>query len=248
MSKYKSLIYREWKLSSKHYILRFVTVLLFALLFALAVKFAADSGSLVEEGGFGPAQFAVFVSCLISMAVSIIAAEDNGVHNLDVKVDWVRYSYALPITAFEKTVTKYVFKLGAAIFGALLTFICSTAVCALSGASFDINTIVLYVLFLDVILIYDLIVQVIVLRARDKESLKKAKTIAGAVAFFIVFIVPEFFPSGQMDAIDEMESPAELLKLLTVPQGLAYCVVPVMLVILAVGFILTWKNLERREE
>ena len=112
MLKYKSLVYREWKLSSRHYILKFMMVLLFTTLFALALKFAVNSGSMDAVDGVNPSQIAFLVSTLIGLATAIIAAEDNGVHNQDVKVNWARYSYALPITAFEKTVTKYIFKLG----------------------------------------------------------------------------------------------------------------------------------------
>lgn len=55
-------------------------------------------------------------------------AGDNGVHKSDMASGLRTYSFALPVTVFEKTVTKYILKFSAIIIGAVLTFIGSTLI------------------------------------------------------------------------------------------------------------------------
>ncbi|MBQ8326050.1 MAG: ABC-2 transporter permease [Lachnospiraceae bacterium] len=244
MKKYKSLLYREWKLSSKHYISRMCLLLMATILMALVVGFMDATG-----GGF-----AVFISYLLVALAAGLTSEDNGVFKSDINSDWMTYSYALPITALDKAITRYILKLITVVLGMAFGILCAMGICAMVEVALSSNMIMHFFLILDVCLAYDLVTDALVLRARDTEELKKWSIISYSVMFGAIFVLPEFIPSDELDpilnAMDENASPEQvgsLLKpLIESIDKIGVVAIPLMIVLLVVGFVFAWKNFERR--
>lgn len=244
MKKYKSLLYREWKLSSKHYISRLCLLLMATVLMALVVGFMDATG-----GGF-----AVFISYLLVALAAGLISEDNGVFKADINSDWMTYSYALPVTALDKAVTRYILKLITVVLGMIFGILCAMGICAMAKVTLSGNMIMHFFLILDVCLAYDLVTDAVVLRARDAEEFKKMSIISYGVLFGAIFILPELIPSDKLDpvlkAMDGNASPEQvgsLLKpLVESIDKIGVVAIPLMIVLLVVGFAFAWKNFERR--
>lgn len=255
MKKYKSLIFRELRLSRKHYI---TGTLLTVLLAAFMVLAMFVSGGEAINNGESLDVFALFMSYAIAAVATGCFTSDNGISKADMNSGWQRYSYVLPVTAFEKAAARYAVKLIAITIGMAVAIIGAAVVSAVGGSTLKFGTVLSFWILLDAFLIYDVFYQTIILRAKDKKSLKKMGYIASGIAFFVFFILPEFIPEGKMSAdidafmkdMETMESPAGMNKYIdsfVIPEIWGIIGIILMFVLLAVGFIVTWKNYERRE-
>lgn len=255
MKKYKSLIFRELKLSRKHYLGVFALIVIFAGLMLLSIFV---SGREAVKNGESLDAFALAMSYMFAIVGSACIAADSGVFKEDMNSGWRRYSYALPVTAFEKTVAKYAVKIIAIIIGMAVIFLGSAAIFAAGGSTLKTGTVCSFFLMLDFFLIFDIVFQAFILRAEDTKSLKKLGSIAGIITFIVVFILPEFIPEGDLpfnvDAfitdMETMKSPAGLnkyLEYITIPDVWGIIGIVLTFVILALGFVVTLKSYERRE-
>ena len=254
MNKYKSLIFRELKLSRKHYIGVFCLIIVFALLMLLSMFV---SGREQVENGESMDFFAIFLSYMFAVLTAGCIAVDNSAFISDMASGWRTYSFALPVTAFEKTVAKYTVKIAVIIIGAVFTFIGSALIHKVGGSDMSSAVMFCYFICLDLFLIIDIVYQAIVLRANDMKSMKKLGKIAGCIGA-AVLIALEFIPTGSSESkieaiMAEMEnssSPAVLnkyLEFVTIPNIAGFIGIALAVVILIVGFIVMVKNHERRE-
>lgn len=165
---------------------------------------------------------------------------------------WRTYSFALPVTAFEKTVTKYILKFSAIIIGAVLTFIGSALIHKVGGSDMSSAVMFSYFICLDVFLIIDIVYQSFILRANDIKSLKKFGAIAGGIVTVVLFAL-ELIPSEVSDSefntfITELEtapSPVVLNKYIgfvTIPDTIGIIGIILTVIILITGFVVTLKN------
>ena len=103
MKKYSSLIFRELKLGRKYHIGGIAVIVMFEMLMLLSMF--VSGGQYVKNGE----SMDVFAICLSYMFAALTAgciAGDNGVLKSDMASRWRTYSFALPVTAFEKTAAK----------------------------------------------------------------------------------------------------------------------------------------------
>lgn len=255
MTKYKSLVFRELKLSRKHYLGMFALSILFLGLMVLCVFVAG--GEFVRQGERLDT-FSLIMTYMFAAISTYCAVHDSGVFKADINSGWNTYSYALPVTAFEKAASNYIVKIITIIAGMAVTILGSAAIFAAGGSTLTMGTIFGFFLFVDVFLAFEIVYQAIILRANDMKSLKKLGSIAGGIAFVVIFVLPEFIPAGDassaldtfMTDMETMQSPSALnkyLEYITIPDVWGYVGIALMFVLLAVGFVVTWKSYERRE-
>ena len=170
MKEYKSLIFRELRLSRKHYI---TGTLLTVLLAAFMVLAMFVSGGEAINNGESLDVFALFMSYAIAAVATGCFTSDNGISKADMNSGWQRYSYVLPVTAFEKAAARYAVKLIAITIGMAVAIIGAAVVSAAGGSTLKFGTVLSFWILLDEFLIYDVFYQTIILRAKDKKSLKK---------------------------------------------------------------------------
>ena len=242
------------RLSARHYVIRL-------LLLVLVVGFAALSllvtGQNSAHAGEDMSGFTVMLTYIIAVVAGVVISEDNGVFKADMDAGWLRYSYALPMSAAKKALTRMLVKLLFIVVGMLVTVAGAAVVCAMNGTSLELKTILTFVLILDIFLLYDMVQQMFILRATDADEFKRNKFLGGVAGVIAVVLVTEFLPidiSGleeAMELIPEMKSPAEMAELgalFEIPEIIGYLGIPFMLVILGVGFFASWKALERRPD
>lgn len=259
MEKYKSLLYREWKITKKFYLLRIVLLVLFTVLLGGGVIFSvnASTGQEVEAGAAEALDWAlIFFFYLLVLFIAAASGEDNGVYKSDVSSGWLKYSWALPVTAHEKAVTKYVFRGILISAGTIYMFASVGTISAIIG--FAHMKTVLYAFFwcLDAILATYIVRDYIVMNAVDVKALKKMGNIA-IVVFVIVFELPAFMriirgvpPEEVLDAkITAMINAGDysaILELITIPDLWGCIGILLLFVIFVGGFLLSRKSFERR--
>ncbi|MBQ9948784.1 MAG: hypothetical protein IJO91_10400 [Oscillospiraceae bacterium] len=251
MKSIRSLFYREMRLSARHYIIRLLLLVLVVGFAALSLLVTGQNSAYAGEDMSG---FTVMLTYIIAIVAGVVIAEDNGVFKADMDAGWLRYSYALPMSAAKKALTRTLVKLLSISVGMVVTVAGAALV---SGRMPDAPTIMNFVLILDIFLLYDMVQQIFILRATDPDELKRNKFIGGIVAIVVIVIGLELLPidiSGlekAMELIPEMKSPAEMSQLgelFKLPENIDYFGIPAMIVILAVGFFTSWKALERRPD
>lgn len=256
MNMYKSLVFREWKLSKKHYILRTV---IFALLSTLFLLTTYSMGKEADQGKSSVDGFLFIMAYFIGIVAAVIVAEDNGVYKADVKSGWLNYSWTLPITAFEKAMSKYIFKGGLVSVGMITTVMVIAGMYALCGGNFNIQSTYLFFIVVDAVLLYDLVRQIIIMHAVDVKSLKKMGNIAGII-LAVIFFLPEILSDSKSDPVGELFASMDpnageeavfevfdkLMDLIVIPNYIGIIAILLMVVILVISFVVTWKGYERR--
>jgi hypothetical protein len=113
-----------------------------------------------------------------------------------------------------------------------------------------------FFLCLDVVLLFNLFSNLFMLRAVDKKTLKKMSTISGIMGVALLFLPDIWFLLSGKSSENTVESNMEqafesvdynrLLDLLTIPDFWGWIGILLLFVILAAGFVVTWKSYERR--
>lgn len=254
MKKYSSLIFRELKLGRKAYIGSFVLIIIFALLMLLSMLVSCSQ---YVKNGESMDVFAICLSYMFAALTAGCIAGDNGVLKSDMASGWRTYSFALPVTALEKTVAKYIVKLVAIMIGAVLTFVGSALIHKVGGSNMPSAVMFCYFICLDLFLIIDIVYQAVVLRADDMKSLKKLGGIAGGIVA-VILLALELIPSGVSDSeleafmteVETASSPAILNKYISfvsIPDTAGIIGIVLTIVIFIAGFIITLNNHKRRE-
>ena len=259
MEKYKSLLYREWKITKKFYLLRIVLLVLFTALLGGVVKFVvnASTGPEAVAGAAENIDWAlIFFFYLLVLFMAAASGEDNGVYKSDVSSGWLKYSWALPVTAHEKAVTKYVFRGILVLAGTIYMFASVGAICAITGFAHMKTVVYAFFWGLDAILAYTIVKDFIVMNAVDMKSLKKMWNIV-FIAFVIVFelpyildvirgVPPEDLIDEKLKAIVENGDYSVAIELVSIPDFWGYIGILLLFVIFVVGFLLSRKSFERR--
>lgn len=252
MNKYKSLVFRELKLSARHYALRGLMFLAFIAMLVL-VMFVLKPQAAKEMSNMRG--FALMGAYVVGIIGAIIIGEDNGVYKADVNTGWLTYSWALPLTSFEKAMAKYMVRIILIAAGSVITVLSAILIFLISGAAFNINTILSLFIFIDIALVFNIVLEAFFMRATDTKTLKKMGTIAGSVLAVLIFL-PDILSLGQPDSAesDILEQATQSIDIANyvfysfkMHEIIGYISIPLMIVILIVGFIITKKNLERRE-
>ncbi len=255
MTKFKSLVFRELKLSRKHYLGAFALILLFGALMVLCVFVAGGEG--VKNGEHMDA-FALMMAYGFAAISAACAAGDNGVFKADMAAGWHSYFQALPVTSFEKTAARYAVKVLFILLGFAAFLLGTNIIFAAGAGTFSASAVFCFFILLDFFLIFDIVYQAIMLRANDMKSLKKMGVIAGGVVV-AVFTVLDYLPTGTlpfdedvlMTDMETMQSPAMLnryLQYLTIPDTWGYIGIAVTLILLTAGFIIAMKTDGRKAE
>lgn len=253
----KALIFRELKISAKSYMaMMMLTLAMIAMTFlAFYVLISKDLGSGETVEGF-----TLIMSYVIALGIGGTIASEDTVLKADMTCGWHRYSLALPLTAHDKSKAKYTTRaIVLAVGGILVSLIC-IPMFIIGKTSYSLAPIYLYICFVDILLVYDIIRQSILMRAKDLKSLKKLSVVVGAVLAGAVLIL-EFAFSGASELGDKIEkvmaeietadSPTILNKYtsyITIPAYIGVIALVLMLLILFVSYLITKKNYERRED
>lgn len=262
MEKYKSLLFREWKVTKKFYISKIFLFLVFVALFAVAAYVATPKN---DGAATDVTILALGLSLFLGCLPAVLVAEDNGLYKSDVNFGWLNFSQALPVTSFDKALAKYLFKTIVILAGLALTLLAVAGICFQVGAPIQMSGVYAFIWVVDVVLVCDLVKQYIIMHTIDTKYIKRIWYI-GNIILIVWLMLPidvfsnskirNFFeismrgPSGNIsEAEKELLNRAytALFDFLTISH-LSGCIgFLLMIVILIVSFVVTRRCYERRK-
>ena len=257
MKLYRSLIYRELKLTRKRCILMLILFLLLSLLMLLPIMIGGLSGdSEMEEDLLSIVWLA---SGIVALTGGFLAGTNNGLQKADINSGWKRYSFILPPTAKQQALSDLLTKLCYILFFGLLS-VAFLMVCKIVSG---INTAVegidpicrmlnIYLGAVCAVMLVDIAYSYIMMFANDKNQLKLISALAfvGAGAVLKVF--------GLFPRMNKTEKPAEDGTMISeeavnkfetfLSSGkTTLCILAVFVVLCVLFFLAMWRSHERRE-
>lgn len=252
MNIYRSLIYREFRLTRKRYLITLLMVILLGVLLILPCILDTDE-DYDEDISYenAVAEIAIF-TMMIAAVGGVAAGTNNGVQKSDISCGWKRYSYALPYTSKQKTTADLIVKsafilaVGAVCMG--VTFFIQSKF----GYSVWVPTLMLYLAFIAAAFFLDAAYSYIILLSKDEKELKKNAIIAFFAAGLVIKIITAVFgiESHNDPASDDMLDLTVVKRFVDVMGSTKTIVITAVLLIvsIAVYYIITWKSYERREQ
>lgn len=244
MRKYKSLLFREYKLSRNHYLFRWIILILFLGLVFLTNLLNRDESQEVKNS------ITMFMSLLFAIITGFVCVDDNGVYRSDINAGWHTYSYCLPISLFEKAIIRYFVKVLAILAGAGITALGCRIIAIGAGAKADMRMLFVFLFMADIYLLFEDIIRAVSLVTKDVRKSKIFWTIVIGAALGILFFVPD------MISIDFLNVPKDELgvalpnmileTVMKLIDKMDWILLPLFLVLLAAGFAATYKSYERR--
>ena len=248
MKMYRSLVYREWRLSRGHYILMTILFLLTETVFILPVLVEKQSLLEMTAEELRETKVSIAVVALFLAAIGgFMAGMNNRVHKADIASGWKRYSYVLPPTAKQRAASDLMMKLIMMIFYAALILCYAAAAKAIVGGKIIGSTISAYLIISSIALVFDTIYCGILLMANSRNELKKygiIASVAGVALFFILTHFPIKIGSGKKISIAD-----RLFNIIdTMNKGYFILIsAAVFVLICALYYIVMWRSYERRE-
>ena len=239
MKLYKSLVYRELKLSRKYYaLIGMMLLFLAASLMIVLILPSAESISADEE--------AVLPLDLVSIGIGIIGGfmgvRDGGNYNMDVKTGWAGTAYALPVTGKQMACATLMQRLISLSAVSVIIIAYAVVFKAATGFSVFIPLIAVFLICAGAGIILDTVYGAVVRMFRDKRQQKKM-IVAGNAAVIAFFVLIEkavslvFKPSVDV---------TKILKFVHAPvfavAGVAFFAASALLYYVAIS-----KSYERRE-
>lgn len=242
MKKMSSLLYREWKISKKNLIPMVIFIVAMAILMwitEISIIESLKKDTFTDSPQTIDAMLIRTLSIMVIMMFTIIPVSEDYSFQADINSGWLTYSYALPVTPFERISAKFIKR----------TIICtvSTAfaladvwgMCKVSGKPFKEEYIVYAFIFIDVFIFKKCIDSFFILNARNNNELKKATTYSLISFSLIIYAVI----SRNIDTekiIKEENSIDDILPELKI--SCLMWAVPVMIVLIALDFIINcWR-------
>lgn len=179
MTKLRSLLFREFKICKKLYIIRFLVLFaFFAFVIAGNFLFINLFEGLPENI---MKSFTNVFSMLTVLYSTMVFAEDNTFKS-DLNSGWNNYSYALPLTASERAAVKLIRFISTLGISVLLGMACVIIINKIAGTQFQIGYVILQFIFLDSLLFSKIIIDFFVLRARNTDEYRKMHDKGGLIS------------------------------------------------------------------
>ena len=257
MKLYRSLIYRELKLTRKRFILMLILFLLLALLVMTPAFLGAFSETLEPEED--PLAVTLLFTGFVALTGGVLAGTNNGLQKADISSGWKRYSFILPATARQQALSDLLIKLGYIVFFGALSLVYCLIYGIIAGSNVISHTMNIYFGTVSALMLVDTAYSYIVMFARDKTQLK----IMGVIAFFgagLILKVFDLFSAGaglfKGEKASEQSADGGALiseeafsKFLTTLGEVktTLCVSGAFAVVCVLYFLVMWRSHERRE-
>ena len=257
MKIYKSLVYRELRLTRNRFILMLILFLLLAALMLTPIMLGGLSGT--SEMNEDLPSIVIFASGVVTLTGGFMAGTNNGLQKADINSGWKRYSYILPTTAKQQALSDLLIKLCYILLFGLLSaafaLVCkivtgiNTAVEGFDPVCMMLN---IYLGSVCAVMLVDIAYSYILMFANDKNQLK----IIGVIAFVgagVVLRVFDLFPGMNNDdksAKDGAMISQEMVnkfETILCSEKTLLCISAVFVVLCILFFLAMWRSHERRE-
>jgi len=257
MKLYRSLIFRELKLTRKRCILMLILFLLLSLMLLLPIMIGGLSGD--SEMDEELISIVWLASGIVALTGGFLAGTNNGLQKTDINSGWKRYSFILPPTAKQQALSDLLTKLCYILFFGLLS-VAFLMVCKIVAG---INTAVegidpicrmlnIYLGAVCAVMLVDIAYSYIMMFANDKKQLKLISALAfvGAGAVLKVFgLFPGMNKTEKTVEDGTIISEEAINKFETFLSSgkTSLCILAVFVVLCVLFFLAMWRSHERRE-
>ena len=257
MKMYRSLVYRELKLTRRRCVLMLILFILMSLLMLLPILIGKLSGgSGVDEDLLS---IVILASGAVALTGGFLAGTNNGLQKADINSGWKRYSFVLPTTAKQQAVSDLLVKLCYILFFGLLSAVFALVCKIITGINIVVEGFDPVCLMLNIylgavcaVMLVDIAYSYIMMFANNKDQLKLISILA-FVGAGVVFGVFDLFPG-----MNKAEKPADdgaVIQEEAVNKFEAFlcsgktslCLLAVFVVLCVLFFLAMWRSHERRE-
>ena len=186
MKLYRSLVFRELKLTRKRFLIMLVLFLLTGLLLLLPFLI----GTMNDPANADEDTFDVLFlgSAMLAATGGVLAGTNNGILKADIASGWKRYAWVLPAKPVQSAVADVLVKLLWAVVFGLLSAGFAALCLHLTGCNVLLHTINGFLLVTAATLVIDVVYTAIVSLAKSGKELTKFILIAtgGTFAMFVI--------------------------------------------------------------
>ncbi len=245
MKLYRSLVFREMKLSRRYSILSMILFALLEVFLILPLCLPDDEPSTAEEIYIYAA-----VMALIAAAIGgFISGMNNGVNKADIASGWKRYTYVLPATSKQKAAADLIAKLLSVARIGLLLAAFTVCVMLIRNVFVLKNALSVFFFVAAVSLLFDTVYCGILMIAKSEKDIKKYTVIASATGLLLL----RFFSRLEFGLTQKMagKTGEEVMRRLADVSGSGVMTVTAAAAFATVSllyFVVMWRSYERREE
>lgn len=240
MKLYKSLIYRELKLTRRHYLLMLIlfVLMMVCILIPLFISGDEEPDAAADSSGTG------MLGLMVAMVGGAAAGLNNELHKADINVRWKRYAIVLPPTALQNAAADLLVKLMyVLVFGVLAGAFCGL-VNVLTGGMDILAVMNQFLMFTTVFFLFTIVFDGILMHARDEKDMKKYGTIASISVVALYFLLSRMLASSGTGAL--IEKGKKLMGSMGSAAFTAF-VLALFVCVCTVYFIVMWRTYDRRE-
>lgn len=235
--KFRSLMFRELKLSRKSVLLQFVLLLIMTAMTWLML-FSASTES--------PENMPMTINAVVlaTALLSIMSLLLDEIFKSDINSGWLNYSYALPISPIQRAAVHFIRKFSVCFLSILLSLCNAEAISIFWNMGLSVNYVVWHIIVLIAGLIFSLTNDIFILQARSSADMKKMQTASGLVnvIIMVVSIVIIWKTSGiNFEQISNGEGAIALPEFTAGALALA---VPLLMLLVLVDFFAIYLNLK----
>lgn len=257
MKMYRSLVYRELKLTRKRFLLMLILFLLLALLMLTPIMLGGFSAP--AEGEESPVEMILLFVGTVALTGGFLAGTNNGLQKADISSGWKRYSFILPPTAKQQALSDLLVKLCYILFFGLLSAAFATIYSIMGDYTPFGLMLNIYLGAVCAVMLVDTAYSYIIMFAKSKKDLGVIGVIAFLGAGMIIKVVDLFSAGKDLLKDDNVtEQPAEGGALISDEafnrfvttlgsDKTTFCILATFAVICALYFLVMWRSHERRE-
>lgn len=212
MTKFRSLLFREMRVSRKH------TILTASLIFVLGAFYTVGIYAMKQDStadGNMTESMVLMLSVTLAMICSLTCLFQNEVFKNDINVNWLRYSYTLPVSSKERAVVQVVNKNAVTIISMVLGLFFTVVYCHITDISFSAIYVTIYAIVYACGLIASMFSDLFLLNARSIDEFQKRQQRFCLTSLFIcIALVVVFFDKIKSFLDDETPPAVRIFKYL----------------------------------
>lgn len=248
MTKFRSLMYREWRVSRKTNIIKALFLILFtAMMWGMVFSIMNDPSIAEEEKEFRIIDY--FVMCVSCMSIGIAISMGDENFKSDLNSGWLRYSYSLPITVYDRISARMLRIAISTVITIVFSIINIAVCCSVVDSPFRMSYIVIHFCIAAFELAISVICDFLTLSARSVEEHKAKSDQCGVTTIILllaaVFLLMKINKISFKDILAEESISFSFVSDLTA--DMLIWLIPLILVLIAVHFWVIYYRLSSAE-
>ncbi len=253
MKLYRSLIYREFRLSRKYYILIALLFVLFEALVLLGIGLGLEDEEAAETVSEKLA--GILITAIVPALGGFLCVRDANNYKKDVNSGWASYAKVLPANGKQRAFACILLRLGCAFFIGMLAVVFSIITQMMTGLNTIMPTLSFFLSAMALAVLLDAVYNAVVMNTTDQKAFKTVAFIAFAAVAAVAWLVSKLIGRGEggelLDdgLLDKIKDPRISQKLYDFVTSFTFLGISLAALTVAfiVYFIVVSKSLERRD-